>query len=158
MAYNIIAEFFRLISPSVFDTAAVLLIIGFIIWELPRSIKVISDEYTRGLYPETGRVVDFALLVFGLLALAFLAAGNVDKVVAFLKIPGVTNIFIILIVIIPVIIAMGFVKRAFVRMDQHNSITVFIVQGFLDLSRTIFHISLVVLSIPVIGFLLFGPK
>jgi len=158
MAYNIIAEFFKLISPSVFDTAAVLLIIGFIIWELPRSIKVISDEYTHGLYPETGRVVDFALLVFGLLALAFLATGNVDKVVAFLKIPGVTNVFIILIVIIPVIITLGFFKRAFARMDQHNSITVFIVQGFLDLSRTIFHISLVVLSIPVIGFLLFGPK
>ena len=158
MAYNIIAEFFKMISPSLFDTAAVLFIIGFIIWELPRTIKILPDEYSRGVYPEAGRVVDFVLLAAGLAALGFLVMGNVDKVVSFLKIPGVTGVFIVLMVVIPLIIAMGFFKRAFARMDQHNSVTVFIAQGFLDLSRTVFHIALVILSIPVVGFLLFAPK
>jgi len=158
MAYNIIADFFNIISPSMFDISAVLLIISFIIWELPRSVKIIDEEYTRGVYPETGRVVDFVMLFFGLLAVIYLMLGNVDKVVAFLKTPGITSLFIILVVVLPLIIALGFFKRLVARMDHHNSITVFLVQSLLDLGHTIFFIALVVLIVPVLGFLLFGPK
>ena len=158
MAYNIIADFFNIISPSMFDVSAVLLIISFIIWELPRSVKLIDEEYTRGVYPETGRVVDFVMLFSGLLGITYLMLGNVDTVVAFLKTPGITSLFIILIVVLPLIIALGFFKRLVSRMDHHNSVTVFIVQSLLDLGHTIFFIALVVLIVPVLGFLLFGPK
>ncbi len=158
MAYNIIADFFNIISPSMFDVSAVLLIISFIIWELPRSVKLIDEEYTRGVYPETGRVVDFVMLFSGLLGIIYLMLGNVDTVVAFLKTPGITSLFIILIVVLPLIIALGFFKRLVSRMDHHNSVTVFIVQSLLDLGHTIFFIALVVLIVPVLGFLLFGPK
>jgi hypothetical protein len=158
MAYNIIASFFDIISSSLFDVSAVLMLVGFIIWELPRSVKIISEEYTRGVYPETGRVVDFVMLAVGIGALLFLMSGNVDKVVKYLKIPGITSVFIVLIVVLPLIISLGFFKRLFSRMDHHNSVTVFIVQGMLDLAHTIFFIALVILSIPVIGFLLFGPR
>ena len=155
MAYNIIADFFNLINLGLFDTASALMIIGFIIWELPRSIKIISEEYTKGLYPEHGRVVDFALLVVGLIAL-FIFMGNAAQIIAFLKKPGVTAFFLIIFAVVPLIILLGFFKRFFGRMEGNESITVFLTQGFLDLMHTCFYLGLTILIIPAAGFLLFG--
>jgi len=153
---NLIADFFNLVDSSLFYACSVLLIIGFIIWELPRSVKLIDEEYTRGLYPDTGRVVDFVLLGIGLLDLIYLFFGNIDGVVAFLKTPGITALFLVIMVVIPIIIALGYFKRLFARMDKHNSVTVFLVHGFLDLAHTVFMISLVILTVPIIGRLILG--
>jgi hypothetical protein len=155
MAYNIIADFFNMINPALFDTASVLFIISFIAWELPRSVKIISEEYTKGIYPDTGRVIDFALLFVGLASMGYLLLFNsTERVASFLKTPGITSIFLIILVTVPVLILLGFLKRFFGRLDAHNSVTIFLVHGFLDFMHTIFFISLVILAAPTTGFLL----
>lgn len=157
MPLNIIADFFGIINEPFFNAVAILFAIAFIIWEIPRSMKVISEEYTLGAYPEHGRVVDFALLSVGVLSLGYLYIMNtLGRVVVFLKTPGITAIFLILMVAIPLIIALGFFKRFFGRMEKHESVTVFLVHELLDLAHTAFHICLVLLFMPAAGHIALG--
>jgi len=157
MGYNIVADFFNVIDLSLFNTAAVLLVICFIIWEIPRSIKIMSEEYTRGLYPEGGRVIDFALLAVGIATVLFMMLdGNGSDVVSFLKKPGIVSFFLIIMAVIPLIILLGFLKRAAERVEGQDSVTVFLVHGFLDLMHTIFYIALTILVIPSLGYLIIG--
>jgi len=157
VAINIIADFFNLINISLFDTASVLLIVGFIVWELPRSVKIIDPEYTKGLYPDNTRVVDFIFFFIGILSIVFfMLDGNAQKVVTFLKTPGITAFFLILMIAIPIIIILGFLKRLFARMGSHDSVTIFLAQAFLDLMHTIFQVSLAILFIPAAGYLIIG--
>lgn len=157
MAYNIIADFFNLINISLFDTASILLIAGFLVWELPRSVKIIDEEYTKGLYPENTRVVDFIFLFVGILSIIFfMLDSNAEKIVAFLKTPGITALFLILMIAIPIIIILGFLKRLFSKMTSHDSVTIFLAHAFLDLMHTVFQVSLAILFIPAAGFLILG--
>ncbi|MBD3210503.1 hypothetical protein GF318_03930 [Candidatus Micrarchaeota archaeon] len=155
MAYNIISDFFSIVNVSLFDNASILLIICYLIWEVPRSVRIMSEEYTSGLYPEGGRVVDISMLLVGLAAVAFMAMGNAEDIVAFLKKPGITAFFLIIMVVVPLIIFFGFLKRLFPRFEG-DSVTVFLTHGFLDLMHTIFYISLSLLAIPTVGYLLLG--
>ncbi len=155
MAYNIIGDFYSLINVGLFDSASILLIICFIIWEIPRSVKLMSEEYTEGLYPEHGRVVDFVLLALGLLAV-FLFTSESAAILKFMKTPGIIAFFLILLIVIPLIIFIGFLRRLFGTLEKKESITIFLVHGFLDLMHTIFYISLSLLIIPSIAFLLFA--
>lgn len=157
MPLNLIADFFSIIDIPLFDTAAVVFIISFIIWEVPRTIKIISEEYTKGLYPENGRVVDIIMFLIGAITLAwYLIGDDLYNVVEFLKTPGITAFFLILMVAIPLIIIMGYLKRFFGRMDSHNSLTIFLTHAFLDLMHVLFQISLVVFFIPALGYFLVG--
>jgi hypothetical protein len=157
MAYSIIADFFNFFNPGLFDAAALLLAVSFIIWELPRSVKMISEEYTKGLYPETGRVMDFAFLAIGLAAILYIyLISGAERVSTFLRTPGITSLFLVILVVIPLLIFMGFLKRFFARFDAHNSVTVFMVQGFLDFMHTLFFISAVVLAVPALGHAVMG--
>lgn len=156
MAPNLIADFFSLINVSLFNYASMLLIICFIIWEIPRSVKIISREYTEGLYPEGGRVADFVLLIIGLGSVHYyLTNSHVTGVVSFLKAPGITSFFLIVMAVVSLIIFLGFLKRLFER-TEGKSITVFLAQAFLDLMHTIFYICLTILVVPIVGYLLFG--
>ncbi|MBI5227325.1 hypothetical protein HY988_01940 [Candidatus Micrarchaeota archaeon] len=147
-----------LIKPELFDATAALFIISFIFWEAPRSIKkLISEEYTDGVYPATGRVVDFFLLAVGLSAFIYLKwSDHMQRVLFFLISPGVSFIFLIVIITLPLIILLGFFKRFFARMEGHNSITIFLVQGLLDFSHTVFFITFSLLVIPVLEYLILG--
>ena len=156
MTYNMIADFFSLIDVSLFDTASLLMIICFVIWEIPRSVKLISEEYTEGLYPEGGRVADFGLFAIGLVSVYYFMTGsNAAGVVSFLKTPGITAFFLVVMVVVSLIIFLGFLKRFFER-TEGRSITVFLTQSFLDLMHTLFYISLTILVVPAVGYLLFG--
>lgn len=154
----ITTDFFNLIDVSMFDAFSAILVICFIIWELPRSVKILDEEYTKGLYPENGRVADFVLLFVGLLSiLYFMLDSNARYIVEFLRSAGfLTAVFLIIMLAIPLIVALGYFKRFFARIDKHESVTVFIVHGFLDLMHTLFHIALVVLVVPAVGYLIFG--
>jgi hypothetical protein len=155
MSLDIFADFFSFVNPGLFSEAALLLIISFLVWELPRSIKLISEEYTKGAYPEGGRVLDFIFLAIGLASAAFaLVNSNAARMVAFIKTPGMASLYLILMVTVPLIVLLGFFKRFFGRMDKHESVTVFIVHCFLDLAHTAFFVSLAVLVIPAVGFLI----
>jgi hypothetical protein len=154
---NVIADFFNFINVPLFDTLSVLLVASFIVWEIPRSVKVIGEEYTKGLYPDNGRVVDFFLLAVGIASVAFyLMDDNSEAFVKFLHTPGITSFFLILMVTVPIIIALGYVKRFFGRMEGHNSVTIFLTHSFLDLMHTLFFISLACMAIPALGLLLIG--
>ncbi len=159
MAYNILGDFFSFINIPMFDSMSVILIICFIIWEIPRSIKIIAEEYTKGLYPENGRVIDIGMFVIGLAAIAFfMLDNNAERIVTFLKTPGITAFFLILMLAIPIIVAIGYLKRLFSSFDANNSIAIFLTHAFLDLMHTMFHIAFVVLVLPTAGFLIMGPR
>lgn len=159
MAYNLLGDFFSFINIPMFDTMTVLLIVSFIIWEIPRSIKIISEEYTKGLYPDNGRVIDIGMFIVGIASVVFFMLGNnAERIVTFLHTPGITAFFLILMLAIPIIIIIGYFKRLFATFDAHNSIAVFLTHALLDLMHTIFQVSLVVLALPVAGFLIAGPK
>ena len=149
-----------IIKPEPFDATAALFIISFIFWEAPRSIKkLIAEEYTEGVYPQTGRVVDFFLLALGLIAFIYLKwSDHMQKVLFFLISPGVSFVFLIVMITLPFIILLGFFKRFFSRMEAHNSVTVFLVQGLLDLAHTLFFISFSLLLVPVVEYLIVGRK
>ncbi|MFH1785426.1 MAG: hypothetical protein ABH842_03275 [Candidatus Micrarchaeota archaeon] len=155
MALNLLGDFFSILTPSLFLSSSILLIIGFIIWEFPRSIKFIDGEYTRGLYPENGRVIDFFFLFWGILSVIYLLVlNNSADVLKFLKTPGITSFYIVIMVTVPLIVIMGYFKRFFERMGKQESITIFFTQEFLDLMHTIFLVSLSILAIPSIGYLI----
>jgi hypothetical protein len=155
MAVNVLADFFGIIDTALFENASILLIICYIIWETPRTVKILSEEYTHGLYPEGGRVIDFVLFVIGFGAAAFMMSGGLSDVITFLKKPGITAFFLIIMVVVILIMLLGFLKRFFPRFDG-NSVTVFMLQGFLDLMRTVFYISLAILFIPTLGYFILG--
>lgn len=156
MALNIIADFFNLVTVPFFDAVSLVMVIAFIIWEFPRTVKIISEEYTRGVYPEYGRVADILLFIIGIISTAYLSLGNAEEVVRFLRTPGITSVFLILMASIPLIIALGYFKRLFGCMEKHESMTLFIVHASLDLVHTLFYITLAILTIPVIGHLILG--
>ncbi|MCI0504042.1 hypothetical protein L0Y65_05015 [Candidatus Micrarchaeota archaeon] len=159
MALNLLGDFFSFINIPMFDAMTVILIASFIVWEAPRTVKLLSEEYTKGLYPENGRVIDVAMFAVGLASVVFfMLDNNAERIVTFLKTPGVTAFFLVLMLAIPLIVAMGFFKRMFARFDEHNSITIFLSHTFLDLMHTLFHIALTVLFLPIVGYFALGPR
>jgi len=158
MAYQILAPLFNLVNPSTFIVTSVLLVISFLVWEIPRSVRIFSEEYTRGLYPEYGRVVDIILFVIGLAAALFLyISPNAERLAFFVKNPSFFPMLMIILLVSLVVIIMGFLKRAGERTGRHESVTVFLVQTILDLAHSIFFISFAILLIPLVAFFIFGP-
>ena len=153
MEINLVGEFISILTPSLFTFFSAVMIICFIAWELPRSLKIMDEEYTKNLYPEHGRVVDFFFLFWGIAAIIYLFYfGKTLDVLAHLKTPELTPLYLVIIATIPIIILLGYFKRFFERMGRHNSVTVFLVQAFLDLMHTLFFISVSVLMVPIIGY------
>ncbi|HID72995.1 TPA: hypothetical protein EYP38_03555 [Candidatus Micrarchaeota archaeon] len=151
--------FFGFLKPELFDIFSALLIITFIQWELPRSVKLMDEEYISDLYPEQGRVIDIVLFLVGLVAIYLLyEPGSMRRLIDFMDSTVLMLIFIPVMIAIPLIILMGFFKRFFARMDQHKSMTVFMVQTTLDFAHTLFFISLTLLCVPALILLGFvGP-
>lgn len=157
MALNIIADFFSVINVPMFDAMSMILVSSFIVWEIPRSIKVVSEEYTKGLYPDNQRVVDIFMFLIGILAIIFfMMDNNAERIVAFLKTPGITAFFLVLMLAIPLIVIIGYFKRLFSRLDGNNSVAVFLTHAFLDLMHTLFHIAFTVLVVSAAGYLAIG--
>jgi len=157
MGYNIIADFFNLINVPLFQGAAVLMAAAFIAWEIPRTIKIIDEEYTKGLYQEGTRVADILLFLLGLSSALYLfLSGRIYDMVTFLKTPGITSFFLILMSVVPLIILLGFFKRLFSRTGEQESMTVYLVHGLLDLMHTLFFCALATIIIPLLGMLIMG--
>jgi hypothetical protein len=149
--------FFGLLEPSTFSLATVLFIIGFIVYELPRSVKIMDEEYTSGFYPEAGRVFDIIVLFFGLLAVAFLyLMDGVDKVADFMYHQSLMPVFLIILIVVPVFIALGYIKRLLSRINDQESVTIFLLHSFLDLGHTVFFICFSLLFVPVLLYILFS--
>ena len=77
---------FQFFDAPTFAAATVLFVLGFIVWELPRSVKIMDEEYTSGLYPELSRVSDILVMIIGLACIAYLyLMDGLDKVIYFIK-------------------------------------------------------------------------
>ena len=152
-----VESFFDFLEPDTFSVAAVLFIAGFIVWELPRSIRIMDEEYTKDIYPEMGRVFDFIIFLIGLGSLAFLYfMDGLSEIVDFLRHETFMVVFIIILLAIPLLITLGYLKRFLGRVDKHESITVFIVHSLLDLAHTVFFICFSIIFVPIVLYLSFG--
>lgn len=157
MALNLLGDFFSILTPTLFTFSSAILVVCFLIWEVPRTLKIMDEEYVKGLYPVNSRVADFFFLFWGLVGISYLfLLNNSAKVLSFLKTPGITSFYIVIMITIPLIILMGYFKRFFERMHKHESLTIFTVQSFMDLMHTLFFISLSILIVPIVGYLI-GP-
>ncbi len=149
--------FFGILEPSAFSVATALFILGFIIYEAPRSIKLMSEEYTDGFYPEAGRVFDIIVLFFGLLAVVFLyLLEGMEDVIDFMRYETLMPIYLIILIAVPVLITLGYLKRLLARINQHESVTIFFVHSLLDLAHTVFLICFSLLFIPTLLYFLFS--
>lgn len=159
MAFNLFEIFFEFVNYSNIMSTAVAFILGFIIWELPRGTKILPEEYTKGVYPENGRVADYVLFITGIIALAYMLLDErTAKIVQLLKTPGITSHYIVILIVVPLIILFGYLKRTFQRLDRHESIGLFITHSGLDLIHTLFFIAFSILTLPLAGYLIFGGK
>jgi len=149
--------FFGILEPSTFSLATVLFVIGFIAYELPRSVRIMAEEYTSGFYPDEGRVFDVIVLFFGLVSVVYLyLMDGMRDVIDFMRHESLMPIFLIIIIAVPVLIALGYLKRLLSRINKHESVTIFLVHSILDLAHTVFLICFSMLFIPTLLYFLFS--
>lgn len=157
MGAELAYTFYNIVTPNLFDNISIIFILSFLFWEIPRLLKFFSDENTQGLYPEYGRITDFFLLGVGLLAIAYVkTTHSLTNIIQLMQSPSLLLAFVTILIVIPLIIILGFLKRFFARMESGKSITFYIVTMLLDLCHTIFYICFSLIVIPVFGYLLFG--
>lgn len=138
-------------NETLLHAATILFVLGFLLWELPRSFKLMDEEYTRGLYPDTGKVLDFILLVIGAVA-AFLFYQNTNGVLSAMKMPTFYILFSIVFLAVPALILLGYLKRLAKLINEGKSVTVFLVQAFLDLAHSAFFLGFSMLFVPTVIF------
>ncbi|MEM2909078.1 MAG: hypothetical protein QW171_02860 [Candidatus Bilamarchaeaceae archaeon] len=134
-----------------------LFVVSFIIWEFPRSIRIMDEEYTKGIYSESGRLIDFAILMLGLLTALFFFS-NTESVLGVFKTPAYAFPFSLVFLAVPTIILLGYLKRAAERIDRQQSVTLFFIHSFLDLAHTVFFITFSIIFVPFILYILVGGR
>lgn len=140
-----------IITQELIGLSSVLFFLCFLIWEIPRSVKVMDEEYTQGVYPELGRVFDIVIFVIGLIAIILFYL-NMDDIIDAVTMPTFSLAYTIIFFAIPILIFLGFLQRSLKRINDQQSVTVFLVHGFLDLSHTIFFITFSIILVPLVIF------
>jgi len=140
-----------IITQELIGLSSVLFFLCFLIWEIPRSVKVMDEEYTQGVYPELGRVFDIVIFVIGLIAIILFYL-NMDDIIDAVTMPTFSLAYTIIFFAIPILIFLGFLQRSLKRINDQQSVTVFLVHGFLDLSHTIFFITFSIILVPLVVF------
>lgn len=155
MPLDIFAEFFKLIRPDIFYTSSVAFVATFLLYEIPQSLKLIDNEQMDKIYPPQGRLVDIALFIVGLVMMLFMLIGNnLEKITTIMKTPGLMSIFLIVFVCLIILIIFSFLKNTFKRLEGGLSASVFLVQMTIDFLHKAFYLTLVIVTIPVIGYFL----
>lgn len=138
-----------IITEELIGLSSVLFFICFLIWEIPRSIKVMDEEYTQGVYPELGRVFDIFVFAVGIIAIILFFL-NMENIIETVKMPTFSLAYIIIFFTVPILILLGFLQRTVKRINDQQSVTVFLVHSFLDLAHTLFFITFSVILIPLV--------
>ena len=138
-----------IITEELIGLSSVLFFICFLIWEIPRSIKVMDEEYTQGVYPELGRVFDIFVFAVGIIAIILFFI-NMENIIESVKMPAFSLAYIIIFFAVPILILLGFLQRTVKRINDQQSVTVFLVHSFLDLAHTVFFITFSVILIPLV--------
>jgi|GEM_PF-960377 len=133
-------SFLSFVDESFMLFAGISMIIGFLVWEVPRSLKLLSEEHEKLIYPQTGRVFDVFLFVVGLLSFVFYLF-NRNEVLNALVMPTFSLIFSIAYLGIPSLIFLGFLKKMAKMLDAYQSLSRFMICAFFDFAHTVFFIS-----------------
>jgi len=138
-----------IITEELIGLSSVLFFICFLIWEIPRSVKIMDEEYTQGVYPELGRVFDIFVFAVGIIAIILFFL-NMENIIETVKMPTFSLAYIIIFFAVPILIFLGFLQRTVKRINDQQSVTVFLVHGFLDLAHTMFFITFSVILVPLV--------
>lgn len=144
-------SFLSFIDESFMLFAGISMIIGFLVWEIPRSLRLLSDEHEKLIYPQTGRVFDIFLFIVGLLSFFFYIF-NRNEVLNALIMPTFSLIFSIIYLGIPSMISLGFLKKIAKMIDAYQSLSRFMMCLFFDLAHTVFFISFSLVFVAVVFF------
>ena len=139
-------------NETLINVAAILFVLGFLVWELPRSLKVMDEEYTQGVYPEMGRMFDIVVFLVGIVTGIFFYT-RMNAIIETMKMPTFFLAFTVIFLAVPLLVLLGFLSRTLKRINDHKSITVFLVHGLLDFAHTVFFIGFSALLVPVLIFL-----
>ena len=141
---------------SSLDYFAAAFLFSFLIWEIVRFSKIFDQKWVADIFPEGGNIVDYVLLLVGLISFVFIKLNQKTLLLAPHK-PMLNIVFTIALLILPVIIFLGLAGRFFSRMDSKMAFSAFVVNFILDFVHCMFHVCFgaIVLSAGALLFLLF---
>ena len=135
------------LSPSGLDAILLAFFFSYIVWEIPRATKMLSEEWSKGIYPDKGRTLDIFLLLLGLGAFLFMKMSMMRLV--FIPEHYIMGIVVSVgLVALPIVILLGFIGRFFSRMDTQKETGALLAHTILDLFHTVFFITLICLLLP----------
>ena len=120
---------------------------AFIVWEAPRSFRLLEEGWMKGVYPEHGKVVDVVLLVVGFVSFIFMQL-NLQNIIQLVYRPVYELLLPGGMMAIPIVFLLGFAGRIFARMDAKHEPSSFMMQTALDFVHTLFFICFVALVLP----------
>jgi hypothetical protein len=135
------------LSSSSLDTIVFAFFFSFIVWEIPRATKMLSEEWSEGIYPDKGRTLDIFLLLLGLGAFLFLKM-SMAKLVFIPESLIMSVVVSVGLVALPIVILLGFIGRIFSRMDTQKESGALFAHTILDFFHTLFFITLICLLLP----------
>ncbi len=144
-------SFLAFVDSAFLLNAGLLMAAGFLLWELPRSLRLLDRELEAIIYPASGRVFDTFVFVAGLLAYVFYL-GQQNDVVNAIRMPTFSLAFSIAYISAPALVFLSFLGRIAKLLDQHQSLSVFLTSFALGLFRTIFYMSFLLVFLAVIIF------
>lgn len=155
MPLDIFGEFFRLIRPDIFYNSSIAFVASFLLYEIPQTLKLVNDEQLSKIYSPQGRLVDIALFIIGLIMMLFMLIGNnLEKIMNVMKMPGVMAIFLIVLVCLVILIVFSFLRNLVKKLEGGLSASAFIVQVIIDFLHKAFYLTLVLITVPVVGYFL----
>jgi hypothetical protein len=141
------------LSPSGLLYTMAAFILSFILWEAPKYLRLLDDEWLKGIYPEHGKLLDIAFLAVGVFSFIFMQL-NIGSLSILPYKPGYDVLLSASLVALPIILALGFFGRVFSRMDAKHEVPSFFTHTVLDLVHTVFFICLLALVLPAAALLI----
>ena len=121
MVADVTADFFGLMNETLFVYAAAALIVSFLLWEVPRSLRLFSEESIKNLYSDSSRLVNIGLFLFGLLIIGYMFMfENIPKIIKLLKIRGITSAVMIVVVVACFAAVFRFVQNTLKRTEGNS--------------------------------------
>lgn len=153
MAPDFISYLAQYLSPMSLVFTLCAFIASFVLWEAPRYLKLLDDEWLKGVYPEYGKTLDLVFLVVGSASFVFMQL-SIQSLILLPYRPGYDVGLIASLIGLPIILLIGFAGRLFSRMDAKHEVPSFITHSALDLVHTVFYICLLALLLPSAALLL----
>ncbi len=146
MAFDLIPYIVQYLTYNNLAATGIVLVVGFVLWELPRFLQI-DEDLMKSLYPSYGKMVDVAVLVLGLVCLAFLLL-NLRLLAPLSQSHGFGLLLGGGLVGLPVVLLLAFFARIFNRMDNKLEPHVYVLHVALDLLHTLFYIAFAGLAVP----------